>query len=114
MRSPRIIKAAPWVVTFSLTTSGTTAFKARGTIPEEKLNQITEHRYPTPAAFEKDLPNIMVKLGFTKDEADDITSLTWKSILPADQDMPGGHRCVTAKSHLRTRVPAIRDELQRL
>ncbi len=80
-------------------------FKSRGSIPEEKLNQITEHRYPTPAAFEKDLPNIMVKLGFTKDEADDITSF-----VEVDPARGSGHawgaQMVTAKSHLRTRVPA--------
>ncbi|HYW96446.1 MAG TPA: hypothetical protein VE870_12710, partial [Bacteroidales bacterium] len=49
-------------------------FKARGTIPEEKLDQITEEKYPTPAAFEKDLPNILVKLGFTREEATDIVA----------------------------------------
>ena len=80
-------------------------FKSRGTIPEEKLDKITEQRYPTPAAFEKDLPDIMVKLGFTKEEASDITSY-----VEVDPARGSGHawgaQMVSAKSHLRTRVPA--------
>ena len=79
-------------------------FKARGTIPEEKLNQITEEKYPTPAAFEKDLPNILVKLGFTREEANDIVAY-----VEVDPARGSGHawgaQMRSAKSHLRTRVP---------
>ncbi len=79
-------------------------FKVRGSIPEEKLDKITQERYPTPAAFEKALPSIMIKLGFTKDEASRITS--WVEVDPArGSGHAWGAQMTTAMSHLRTRVP---------
>ncbi|MFO7614127.1 MAG: hypothetical protein R6W71_05750, partial [Bacteroidales bacterium] len=38
-------------------------FKARSSMNEEELSQITRARYPDNKAFEKDLTNILVKLG---------------------------------------------------
>ena len=80
-------------------------FKTRGSIPEEKLDHITQQSYPTPAAFEKDLPNILTRLGFTREDAVDITSY-----VEVDPARGSGHawgaQMTSAKSHLRTRVPA--------
>ncbi len=39
-------------------------FKSRGGIPEEQLTAITSEKYPDPKAFQADLPNILVKLGW--------------------------------------------------
>lgn len=49
-------------------------FKSGTSLNEEELNKITRSRYPDNKAFEKDLPNILVKLGFDKDSAIKITS----------------------------------------
>ena len=45
-------------------------FRPRGAYSEAELDAITRKRYPDAAAFKKDLPNILVKLGFTKERAD--------------------------------------------
>lgn len=44
-------------------------FKARSTMDQRKLDSITMSKYPTTEAFAKDLPNILVKLGFTQSRA---------------------------------------------
>ncbi|HUW06285.1 MAG TPA: hypothetical protein VMW01_08480 [Williamwhitmania sp.] len=49
-------------------------FKARGSMDEAKLTAMTEKKYPNTAAVQKDLPNILKKLGFTKEKADFIAS----------------------------------------
>jgi hypothetical protein len=78
-------------------------FKPRGTISEEKLNQITRSKYPTTEAFEKDLPVMLIKLGFTPDDAASITSK-----VVVDPARGSGHAWGAAmksdKAHLRTRI----------
>lgn len=49
-------------------------FKARGSIAEAKLTEMTQRKYPTTEAVKKDLPNILQKLGFTKEKANFIAS----------------------------------------
>ena len=49
-------------------------FKARGSMDEAKLTAMTEKKYPNTAAVQKDLPNILKKLGFTKEKADFIAA----------------------------------------
>ncbi len=49
-------------------------FKPSTTLNEAELNKITRAKYPDNMAFEKDLPNILVKLGFNKDSAEIIAS----------------------------------------
>ncbi|MCL2682189.1 MAG: hypothetical protein FWE63_01730 [Bacteroidales bacterium] len=49
-------------------------FKARGTISEAELDRITTTRYPNAIAFERDMPNIMMKLGWDKARAQEISS----------------------------------------
>lgn len=44
-------------------------FKSRSSIPEEKLNGLTTSKYPDNKAFEKDLPNILNRLGFTNEKS---------------------------------------------
>ncbi|NVO01059.1 MAG: hypothetical protein HXX09_00005, partial [Bacteroidetes bacterium] len=78
-------------------------FKSRSTISEEDLNKKTRALYPNKDAFAKDLPNILVKLGFTKENADFITSK-----ISVDASRGAGHawgaQMKEDKAHLRTRV----------
>ncbi len=80
-------------------------FKARSGVPEEKLNAITRKKYPTPKDLEKDFPNILMKLGFTKEKAEFLSSK-----IVVDPARGSGHawgaEMHSDKSHLRTRVPA--------
>ena len=78
-------------------------FKPRGTISEDKLNQVTRSKYPTPEAFEKDLPVLLTKLGFSSVDAERITSR-----VEVDPARGSGHAWGAAmksdKARLRTRV----------
>ena len=49
-------------------------FKSRSTISEEVLSQETRKRYPTAQAYEKDIPRMLMALGFAKDKAQEIAS----------------------------------------
>lgn len=79
-------------------------FKARSGISEEKLNQITKKRYPTAKDLEKDLLNILLKLGFSKEKA-----VFLASKVAVDDARGSGHAWGAAmraeKAHLRTRIP---------
>ncbi len=44
-------------------------FKSRSTISEDELTALTRKQYPTPEAFEADMPRMLVAFGFTADEA---------------------------------------------
>ena len=44
-------------------------FRPRGTYTEAELDAIIRKRYPTAEAYKKDIPNLLVKLGFTKERA---------------------------------------------
>jgi hypothetical protein len=78
-------------------------FKPRGAISEDKLNQITRSKYPTSEAFEKDLPVLLTKLGFSPEDAASITSK-----VAVDPARGSGHAWGAAmksdKARLRTRV----------
>ncbi|MEI6575473.1 MAG: hypothetical protein WCO63_04770 [Bacteroidota bacterium] len=77
-------------------------FKSRGTISEESLNKLTSERYPDIATFQKDLPNIMVKLGFTPEKAAEVSAK-----VQVDPARGSGHAAgatmKSSKSLLRTR-----------
>ncbi len=78
-------------------------FRARSAYSQEQLDKVVTEKYPTPAAFEKDIPNILVKLGFSGDRAAYIAR--YISVDPArgsGHASGGGMRGATA--HLRTRV----------
>jgi hypothetical protein len=78
-------------------------FRARGAYSEAQLDEIVSKKYPTAAAFERDIPNILVKLGFSKERADLLAAN-----VAVDPARGSGHALGaamrSAKTHLRTRV----------
>jgi hypothetical protein len=78
-------------------------FKARGSISEAELDRITTTRYPNALALEKDLPNIMMKLGWDKNRAQEISSK-----IRVDASRGAGHawgaRMKGDQARLRTRI----------
>ncbi len=79
-------------------------FKPRSTLNEEKLSEQTRALYPDAKAMEKQLPSILVKLGFSPERA---AYLAEK--IAVDAARGSGHAWGAArkgqKSHLRTRIP---------
>jgi len=75
------------------------------TVAEKELDKIVQKKYPTAAAFEKDLPNILEKLGFSRESAAYIAPK-----IQVDPARGSGHCAGSAsrkfKVRLRTRVPA--------
>jgi len=47
-------------------------FKSRSSISEEMLNKQTKRLYPTAEAFDKDIPNMLVKFGFSRKKAEEL------------------------------------------
>ncbi|NTV84409.1 MAG: hypothetical protein HGA23_08940, partial [Bacteroidales bacterium] len=78
-------------------------FKSHSSLNEEELNKITRAKYPDIEAFEKDLPNILIKLGFNKDSAYAIASR-----VRVDAARGSGHawgaEMRTDRARLRTRI----------
>jgi hypothetical protein len=78
-------------------------FKARSSMPEDKLTAITREKYPTREAFQKELPVILTKLGFTPQKSEFITSR-----VQVDPARGAGHASGAEMksdiSNLRTRV----------
>lgn len=78
-------------------------FKARSSMPEDDLTKIVKAKYPNKEAFEKDLPNILLKLGFTKEKAEYITDK-----IVVDAARGSGHAWGAMmkgdKAHLRTKI----------
>ncbi len=78
-------------------------FKGGEGIPEEQLSALTAKKYPNAAALEKDLPHILVKLGWNPVKAKEITSL-----ITVDASRGAGHAWGAAMrndlSRLRTRI----------
>lgn len=79
-------------------------FKARSNLDETALNKQTRTLYPNAEALDKDLPNILVKAGFSAERA---TYLADK--ITVDPARGSGHAWGAAmkgqQSHLRTRIP---------
>ncbi len=80
-------------------------FRERGTISEAELDARVARLYPTADAFQKDLPQILRKLGFAPDRADYVA----KHIV-VDAARGSGHamgaQMRSEPAHLRTRVGA--------
>jgi hypothetical protein len=80
-------------------------FKLRSSLNEEKLSEQTRRIYPNANALKKDLPNILVKLGFSNERA---TYIAEK--VDVDAARGSGHAWGASKkgqhAHLRTRIPA--------
>jgi hypothetical protein len=78
-------------------------FKARSSMDQSLLDKTTKAKYPNTAAFEKDIPNILIKLGFKPDKANEIASH-----ITVDPARGSGHawgaQMKGDKAHLRTRV----------
>jgi hypothetical protein len=78
-------------------------FKARSGIDEDKLNKITRNKYPTTEAFEKDIPNILTKLGFSHSKATEISKH-----ISVDASSGAGHawgaEMKSQDSRLRSRI----------
>lgn len=80
-------------------------FRARGAYSEADLDAITKKRYPTAAAFEADMPNLLVGLGFDKDRAQELAgNIVVEPARGSGHAWGAGMR--DAKTHLRTRVGA--------
>jgi hypothetical protein len=78
-------------------------FRPRGAYTEAQLDELVSKRYPDAAAFEKDIPVILTKLGFSKERAQEIAAN-----VVVDPARGSGHALGasmrSAKTHLRTRV----------
>jgi hypothetical protein len=78
-------------------------FRARGPYSEAELDAIVAERYPTAAAFEADLPELLMKLGYSEERADYLASN-----IVVEAARGSGHAWGAAmrseKAHLRTRV----------
>ncbi len=80
-------------------------FKSRSTMPEDLLTAQTRALYPDEKAFERDMPNLLQKLGFTKADAEYIASK-----IVVENARGSGHAWGAQgrwePSRLRTRIPA--------
>jgi hypothetical protein len=78
-------------------------FKARSGLNEDDLTLKTQGLYPTPAAFEKDMPNMLRKLGWSAERASYLASK-----IQVDPARGSGHAAGAAmkgdKARLRTRI----------
>jgi hypothetical protein len=72
-------------------------------VSEAELDAITRKRYPTPAAFDQDLPNILKRLGFSEERAAFLASK-----IDVDPARGSGHAAGASRradnARLRTRV----------
>jgi hypothetical protein len=78
-------------------------FKSRSSINQDQLDKDVRERYPDVTAFQNDLPNILIKLGFTPEKAKYICSF-----VQVDPSVGAGHawgaEMKSDKSMLRTRI----------
>lgn len=78
-------------------------FSPRAGFSEEELDRLVRSRYPTVEAFQKDLPHILRKLGFSADKAAFLAER-----IVVDPARGAGHAMGAVrredKAHLRTRV----------
>ena len=78
-------------------------FKSRSTLSEDKLTAQTQSRYPTALAFEKDMPRMLMDLGFGKEQAQAIAS---HIVVEAARGSGHARPCVgrNQPARLRTRI----------
>jgi hypothetical protein len=78
-------------------------FRPRGKYTEEQLDEIVRKKYPTPQAYEDDIPRLLTQLGFSQDKAKYLAAR-----IVVDPARGSGHALGAGrradKSHLRTRV----------
>ena len=78
-------------------------FRPRGAYTESQLDEIVSKRYPSAEAFRKDIPNLLIKLGFSSDRVQSLAA----NILVEPARGSGhawGAQMRSAKARLRTRV----------
>ena len=78
-------------------------FKSRSTLSEDKLTTQTQSLYPTALSFEKDMPRMLMDLGFGKNKAQDIAS---HIVVEAARGSGHARPCVgrNQPARLRTRI----------
>ena len=78
-------------------------FKSRSTISEEVLTEQTQKCYPDAMAFEKDMPRLLMDLGFAREKAHEIAS---HIVVEAARGSGHARPCVGREqpARLRTRV----------
>ena len=78
-------------------------FKSRSTISEDHLTAQTQKRYPNAKAFEKDMPRMLIELGFAADKAKEVAS---HIVVEAARGSGHARPCVGREqpARLRTRV----------
>ena len=78
-------------------------FRPSSKYSEAELDQIVAKRYPSPEAYQKDIPNLLTKLGFSPERANFLAAH-----IVVDPARGSGHAMGAAmrseKAHLRTRV----------
>lgn len=78
-------------------------FSASDGISEDEITEITSRKYPNAAALEADIPNILIKLGWTPEKAQEISSL-----IVVDSSRGAGHAWGSSMrndvARLRTRI----------
>lgn len=78
-------------------------FKSRSTLNQDDLTKTTRAKYPNPLALEKDIPRLLVQLGYKADKAKEIASR-----ISVDPARGAGHawgaQMKGEKAHLRTRI----------
>jgi hypothetical protein len=79
-------------------------FKPRSAIQQEELDKIVSQKYPDIKAFQNDIKNILIKLGFSPEKAEFVAGK-----IDVDPARGSGHaagaQMKSDKAHLRTRVP---------
>ncbi len=79
-------------------------FKARSSIDQAELDRMVGEKYPSVAAFQEDLPNILQNLDFNKETAEYLASK-----ITVDPSRGAGHASGAMRkddnAHLRTRIP---------
>jgi hypothetical protein len=78
-------------------------FKPRGAYTEAQLDEIVRKKYPTAEDYKKDIPNLLEKLGFSREKAQWVAGN-----IVVDPARGSGHAMGAARradqAHLRTRV----------
>ena len=79
-------------------------FKTKPPLTEDELDRIVRKKYPTVKAFEEDIPDLLVRLGFTFDKAQYLAEhISVDAARGAGHAMGAGR--LSDDAHLRTRVP---------
>ena len=78
-------------------------FKSRSTISEDHLTAQTQQRYPNAKAFEKDMPRMLMDLGFAPEKANNVAS---HIVVEAARGSGHARPCVGREqpARLRTRI----------